>query len=82
MRSVSPYELYGKAVPNSEASLQIHVFVVTDTISALADRYYGDWRRWRPIAVRNAIADVRQIEPGTQLIIPRRELETGRYEST
>lgn len=81
MRSVSPYERYGRAFPNADASLQVHVFIATDTISAVADRYYGDWRLWRIIAVRNRIADVRQIVAGTPLIIPQRPLQTGRYES-
>ena len=82
MRSISPYERYGKVTPILDAVLQIHVWTMTDTISALAERYFGDWRLWRVIANRNAIADVRQIETGTQLIIPQRPLETGRYEST
>ena len=81
MRSISPYERYGYATPNVDATLRIHTFVVTDTISQLAEQYLGDWRLWRLIAARNAIADVRDIDPGTQLIIPRRELEKGRYES-
>ena len=81
MRSVSPFERYGKAAPLSDASIRIHTFIVTDTISNVAEKYYGDWSVWRLIAERNAIADVRQIEPGTQLIIPQRPLETGQYES-
>lgn len=81
MRSVSPYERYGKAVPFTDATLQVHTFIVSDTISSLAGKYFGDWRQWRLIALRNEIEDVRQIAPGTQLIIPARPLETGRYES-
>lgn len=81
MRSVSPYERYGVAVPNADAELRVHVFRRSDTISSLAEFYFGDWRLWRRIATRNSIADVRQIVPGTELIIPRRELEKGRYES-
>lgn len=80
-RSVSPYERYGKAKQNQDATLQIHRFAATDTISALAQKYYGDWRLWRIIAECNKIQDVRQIEVGTQLLIPRRPLEIGRYES-
>lgn len=82
MRSISPYERYGKAAPASDASLQVHTFLVSDTISNIADRYFGDWRLWRLIADRNSITDVRQITPGTQIIIPKRPLERGRYEST
>lgn len=81
-RSISPYEKYGEPAPVEDAALRVHVFTVTDTISGLADKYFDDWRLWRVIANRNAIADVRQIAPGTQLIIPQRPLERGRYEST
>jgi|CXWL01.1.fsa_nt_gi nucleoid-associated protein YgaU len=81
MRSVSPFERYGKANPLADATLRIHTVDVTDTISNLADKYLGDWRLWRLIAERNEITDVRQMTPGTQLIIPRLPLETGRYES-
>lgn len=81
VRSISPYERFGKVTPLTDAALTIYVWAATDTISNLADRFYGDWRLWRLIATRNAIADVRKISPGTQLIIPERPLEIGRYES-
>ena len=81
MSSIPPYQKYGKATPNTDASLRIHTFVVTDTLSGLAEKYLGDWLLWHLIADRNGIVDVRQIEPGTRLIIPQRELERGRYES-
>lgn len=71
-RSISPYERYGKATPIEDSALQIHVFTATDTISGLAQKYYGDWREWRIIAEKNNIADVRQIPVGTELIIPSR----------
>lgn len=80
-RSISPYERYGAARPFEDASLQIYVFTAADTISLIAERYFGDWRLWRIIAERNGIVDPRQIETGTQLVIPRRPLEKGRYES-
>lgn len=81
-RSISPYERYGAASPATDAALQIHVWDATDTISLLAHRFYADWRLWRVIADRNKIVDPRRIEIGAQLIVPRRPLETGRYEST
>ncbi|QQS31854.1 MAG: LysM peptidoglycan-binding domain-containing protein [Acidobacteriota bacterium] len=81
MRSISPYERYGDARPESEAALTIHTVIAGETLSMLADRYYADWRRWRLIADRNQIQDPRKIEPGTQLIVPRLPLERGRYES-
>jgi nucleoid-associated protein YgaU len=80
-RFLSPYERYGIVAPVTDAVLQWHVFSATDTISGLAEKYFGDWRLWRLIASRNGVADVRQIPVGTQLIIPARPLETGRYES-
>lgn len=81
IRSISPYERYGKAAPLSDARLRIHTVDATDTISLLAERYLGDWRLWRLIANRNSTIDVRQLVPGTQLIIPQRPLERGSYES-
>lgn len=80
-RSISPFERYGSARPVNDVVLQIHVFTRTDRISDIAQKYYGDWRSWRLIAERNNLTDVRQIEIGTELIIPRRPLERGRYES-
>ncbi|HEV7701368.1 MAG TPA: LysM peptidoglycan-binding domain-containing protein [Pyrinomonadaceae bacterium] len=82
MRSISPYERYGTPNPDADAALQVHVFVAGETLSLIADRYYGDWRQWRLIAARNSLTDVREIEPGTQLLIPRRPLEMGSYESS
>ena len=82
MRSITPYERFGKATPQADANLQEYVFVALDTISNIAHRFYDDWRQWRVIADRNGIVDVRTIEPGTVLLIPPRPLESGRYEST
>ena len=82
MRSVTPYERFGKPSPAADAQLVEFTFRALDTISGLAHRFYGDWRLWRVIADRNGIVDVRQIEPGTVLLIPPRPLESGRYEST
>lgn len=80
-RSVSPYERYGTANPVEDAALQVYVWTATDTISGLANKFYGDWRLWRIIAEKNNLTDVRVIETGTQLIIPHRPLEKGKYES-
>lgn len=81
-RSISPFERYGKFNPQTDANLRVHTFNVTETLTALAHRYFGDWRLWRLIADRNEIADARQIEPGTQLVIPERPVQRGRYAST
>lgn len=80
-RSISPYERYGAARPIEDAALLTHVFTATDSLTGLAEKYFGDWRLWRVIAERNRIVDPRQIETGMVLIIPRRPLERGRYES-
>lgn len=80
-RSVSPYERYGTLQTAADAVLKTHVWTVTDTISNLAHKFYGDWRLWRLIAEKNNIADVRKIAVGTRLVIPRKPLERGRYES-
>jgi nucleoid-associated protein YgaU len=82
MRSATPYETYGVPNPDADAYLEQHTFRAGDTISGVAYQFYGDWRLWRSIAKKNSIADVRQIAPGTVLLIPQRELQSGRYEST
>lgn len=80
-RSISPYEQFGAASPATDATLEEYLFVRGDTLSGIAHRYFGDWRMWRLIADRNDIVDVRQIEPGTVLLIPERPSENGSYES-
>lgn len=82
MRSITPYERFGKATPAADADLVEYVFRAMDTLTGIAHRFYDDWRLWRVIADRNKIVDVRVIEPGTVLLIPPRPLEPGRYEST
>jgi nucleoid-associated protein YgaU len=79
--SISPYERHGEPSPAEDAQIIVHIFNASETISGLAHRYYGDWRLWRLIADRNSIKDVRRIEPGTQLLIPPKPVERGRYES-
>lgn len=80
-RSISPYERYGQPSPVTDANLQEYVCRVNDTLSALSHRFYGDWRLWRLIAERNNLADVRDLAPGTRLVIPQKPLQSGRYES-
>ncbi|HKO43327.1 MAG TPA: LysM domain-containing protein [Pyrinomonadaceae bacterium] len=82
MRSVTPYERFGESSPEPDAYLEEYVFRAGDTLSGVAHRYYQDWRQWRAIADKNSIVDVRQIPIGTTLLIPPRQLESGRYEST
>lgn len=79
-RSVSPFEQYGKATPQTDVALRVHVFASTDTLSGLAQQYLGDWRLWREIAQRNGVSDPRRIPTGTVLLIPPRTLSRGEYE--
>jgi nucleoid-associated protein YgaU len=58
-----------------------YVVVSGDTVSAIAGRVYSDATMWRPIALRNNIADPRHLTPGTSLLIPAlpyRDPNTGR----
>lgn len=42
----------------------------SDTLPLIAAEEYGDPERWRPIAERNDLADPRNLETGTVLVIP------------
>jgi hypothetical protein len=42
-----------------------------DTVSLLADQFYGDPRNWRPIADENDLENPLHLEPGTVLKIPQ-----------
>lgn len=80
-RSISPYERFGTPSPLADAFLTEYVMTASDTLTGLADRFYGDWRQWRLIADQNAIVDVRQIAAGTVLLIPPMPLQSGSFES-
>jgi len=82
MRSLTPYERFGEPSPDTDAYLEEYIFGAGDTLSGIANRFYGDWRLWRLIAERNALVDVRTIPIGTRLLIPPKPVEKGRYEST
>src|SRR5690348_6529090 len=49
---------------------KVHVVVEGDTLSAIANAYYEDPQKWRPIALMNAIDDPRAIAIGQSLVIP------------
>jgi nucleoid-associated protein YgaU len=82
VRSITPYERFGESNPDADAFLEEYSVKAGDTISGIAHRFYGDWRLWRLIADRNALVDVRELTVGATLLIPRKPLEQGRYEST
>lgn len=79
-RSISPFERFGGYFPIEDATLTVHLFTTGETLSGLANKFYGDWRLWRVIADRNQITDPRRIASGTQLLIPAQPLETGAFE--
>jgi nucleoid-associated protein YgaU len=78
----SPFEIYGRANPQSDAFLVEHVFRAGDRLSLLAQQYLGNWRLWRLIADRNDVIDARRIPVGTRLLIPRQPTRYGRFDST
>ena len=65
-----------------ETSNYTKLYVVTqgETLSAIANNTFGNPALWRPIAIVNGIADVRQLAAGTRLVVPQlpfRDPETG-----
>ena len=47
-----------------------HIVLQGQTIVAVADQYYSDPTKWRPIAVANQIDDPRDLAAGQALLIP------------
>ena len=80
-RSITPFEKYGAPNPAPAASMQQYTFRAGDTISGVAQKFYGDWTQWRLIADQNNLVDVRQVVPGTVLLIPPAPLAPGMFES-
>lgn len=65
-----------------ETSNYTKLYVVTqgETLSAIANKTFGNPALWRPMAIVNGIADVRQLAAGTRLVVPQlpfRDPETG-----
>jgi hypothetical protein len=58
--------------PNGQSPDRTHAHVVQsgDSLSAIADRYYGRPASWRAIADQNNIEDPRRLRPGTPLTVP------------
>lgn len=59
---------------------KFHLVRQGETVSAIAALVYGNPRLWRPIALRNGIADPRVLPVGARLVVPRlpfRDPETG-----
>lgn len=81
MPSLTPFQRYSRAVPVEDAGAKTHVYKDGETLTLLADRYYGDVELWRDIADYNGVTDPRRIAVGTKLLIPPRRLQAGRFES-
>jgi nucleoid-associated protein YgaU len=47
-----------------------HVLAAGDTLSGVAERYYGRPRGWRAIALENGLADPRRLPVGRRLSVP------------
>lgn len=66
-----PQEELQQNEPHSPDRTKVYVVKQGDTISGIAALFYGDPRRWRPIATENDIVDPRKPEAGSVLVIPR-----------
>lgn len=49
---------------------RIHELGQRESLAAVANRFYGDPRKWRPIAIANGVTAVRRVPAGTVLTIP------------
>jgi LysM repeat protein len=61
----------GREVKRQTANFsKVHTVVQGETLSAIAGRFYGDPRQWRPIAIENGLDDPRSITTGQTLLVP------------
>ncbi len=58
-------------------SQQTYVVVKGDSLSKIAEKYYGDKMQWKLLAAENQISDPDQIDIGDQLTIPNLEKQTS-----
>jgi hypothetical protein len=59
---------------------RLHELGDDETLAAVAARYYGDPRKWRPIAIANGLEDPRRLPSGLALRLPPlpyRDPDTG-----
>jgi nucleoid-associated protein YgaU len=56
--------------PQSPDHTRTHVVMQGETLPLIAHDAYGDVQAWRVIADYNGISDVRQVAPGTVLLLP------------
>jgi hypothetical protein len=59
------------AIPRGTADFsKAHVVTLGENLNTIANRFYDDPQKWRPIAIANGIDDPRAISPGQSLLIP------------
>jgi hypothetical protein len=63
---------------------RVHELGQLETLAEVANRFYGDPRKWRPIAIANGVVSARRLPAGTVLTIPAlpyRDPSTGEVHS-
>lgn len=74
-------DLEAKEIKRETADFsKLYIVGQDETLTSIAARMYGNPRMWRPIALRNAIDNPRDLPVGQQLIIPQlpyRDPDTG-----
>jgi nucleoid-associated protein YgaU len=74
-------DLEAKEIKRETADFtKFHMVGQGETLSAIADRLYGNPKLWRPIALRNHIENPRKLRMGVRLTVPQlpyRNPETG-----
>jgi nucleoid-associated protein YgaU len=63
---------YERPASNNQQSSRIHVVLKGDTLSKIAEKYYGSPRSWQKIvaANRDNLPDPNRLTPGSRLVIP------------
>jgi len=49
---------------------KVHIVTLGESINTIANHFYEDPQKWRPIAIANGIDDPRTIFPGQSLLVP------------
>jgi LysM repeat protein len=63
--------LEAKEIKRETASFtKVYVIRRGDTLSGIADQVYSDPKLWRPLAIRNGLADPHRLTPGRRLSVP------------
>jgi len=74
-------ELEAKEVKRETADYtKSYTILQGESLSAIANRVYGNPKLWRPIALANNVLNPKRLQPGARLVIPNlpyRHMETG-----